>query len=350
MDPVTAISIAQFAISTYSMLSTRGGGDPLDTIVGMLTEINNKLNVISDKLDILYDAVVVLPDRIEYKRRTNDLISVANRMPVIFRNLNSDIKKYGDQRGRREFKNKNEVELTGYLNVLRLSSGLLRTEIDPLTISLLAGACQNDFELCRVLQVDPDYIRNEQLNYLTYFKRALWDDNKSLEKKITTSMVEINNIIDEKFINKISKRMIHSASPNTISRHNRDKIEYFSYSYNFSPLVLNPIEKQIFNRLNSMGYVNLRYFNYKLSGYDTQQIYSIPSNSTLPIIDTLKIFDLYHHGGLVNSNESVFLKYRDKRLKENQLAFEMNRVALIAFCSADVTAQETVKHINNRII
>jgi hypothetical protein len=345
MDPVTAIAIAQFAISTYSMLSSRGGGDPLDAIVGMLMEINNKLNVINDKLDIIYDAVVALPDKIEYKRRTNDLISVANRMPVIFRNLNSDIKKYGEEKGRREFKEKNNLELSGYLNVLRLSSGLLRTEIDPLTISLLAGACQNDFELCRVLQVDPDYIRNEQLEYLTYFKRALWTDNNSLEKKIENSITAMKAAIDEKFINEW--RFLATNHHTGMMQLREHKIRVYSSTY--SSLDISKSEKQITNTLASMGYFDLPYFNHQLTGYESKELPAIPNNTSIPVINTHRFVDFYGTSGGQN-NEHVFEEYKGKRLKENQIAFKMNRVALTAFCSANITAYETVKHINNRIL
>jgi hypothetical protein len=346
MDPVTAISIAQFAISTYGMLSSRGGGDPLDAIVGMLIEINNKLNVINDKLDIIYDAVVVLPDRIEYKRRTNDLISVANRMPVIFRNLNSDIEKYGEQRGRLEFKEKNKLELSGYLNVLRLSSGLLRTEIDPLTISLLASACQNDYELCRVLQVDPDYIKNEQLEYLTYFKRALWTDNNSLEKKIENSVSLMKAAIDEKFINEWRFLATNPNNGGTIQlRDHKIKL----YSSTFSPLDISKSEKQVTNTLMSMGYFDLPYFNHQLTGYESKELSKIPNNNSIPVINTHRFADFYG-GSFGSNNEHVFEKYKGTRLKENQIAFKINRVSLIACCSANITAHETVKHINNRIL
>lgn len=344
MDPVTAITIAQFAISTYSMLSSRGSGDPLDAIVGMLIEINSKLNVINDKLDIIYDAVVSLPDKIEYKRRTNDLISVANRMPVIFKNLNSDIKEYGEERGKREFKKKNEFELRGYLNVIRLSSAVLKTEIDPLTVSLLAGACQNDFELCRILQVDEDYIKNEQLDYLTYFKRALWTDNNSLEKKIETSMKAMKAAIDEKFINDWT--FLYIPHLNTSIQLKEHKINLYTSS--FAPLDISKSEKQITYSLASMGYLDLLYFNHQLTSYKSEQLSTIPSNSSIPVIKTGRFVD--YANGASNNNEHVFEKYKSTRLKDNQITFKMNRIALIAFCSANATAQETVKHINTRVL
>jgi hypothetical protein len=344
MEPVTAIAIAQFAISTYSMLSSRGGGEPLDAIVGMLIEINNKLNVINDKLDIIYDAVVLLPDKIEYKRRTNDLISVANRMPVIFKNLSSDIKEYGEVRGKLEFKKKNEFELRGYLNVIRLSSAVLKTEIDPLTISLLASACQNDFELCRMLQVDEDYIRNEQLDYLTYFKRALWTDHNSLEKKLETSMTAMKAAIDEKFIN--DWQFLYISHLNTSIQRREHKISLYTSS--FAPLDISKTEKQITYALASMGYINLPYFNHQLTGYKSEQLSTVPNNSSIPVIKTQRFVDFA--GGASNNNEQVFENYKTTRLNENQFTFKMNRVALIAFCSANVTVHETVKHINNRVL
>jgi hypothetical protein len=351
MDPITIMAIASFAYSVYSS-SKRGSGDPMDAIVGMLVEINKKLSIINDKLDVIYGSIVNMPDKIEYKRRVNDLISVANRIPVLYENLKSDIDQYGSTlKGKIEFKRKNEVEIRNYLDTIRLSFQVLKSENDILTIALLANACQIDYELSNLINLDTNYVKSEQKVYLKYLKNAVWEDLNGLESRIKQSNDKLDSVIAGSFL--IDWRFHVCTSPRAheeIAEYKNERL-FTYYLPVFKPLILTPSQNVISNNLAELGYLDIKYFNNELNAYGEKVIPKIPDNYTSPITIIKKEISFDHKNNpRLSNNEYLNNKSIVKYIEENQATFENEQNNLIALSSAHNLAVNTIKHINFRVI
>ena len=337
MDPVTGVAIAQFAFSAYGMFSKRSSGDPIDALVAMLVEINKKLNIINEKIDVIYSEVVKLPDKIEYKRRLNDIISVSNRIPLLYKNLQDDIKK-DRAKGKNEFIKKNEADIKSYLNVLRLSVAVLKSEYDTLTISLISNACQIDYELCKLINLDNEYVKNEQEEYLRYIKQAIWLNDNNVEDIIEKAKNNIRAVSEERFIHHYLHFDVSQGYP-------RQVFTLTMYYPEFETLSPNTQDQKLITHLNTVGYFDSLMINRSLTDYVTQSIDQIPANNTYKVIKTSTYFD----GGRFTTNKNDIVKYKNDRLNTNKSTYSNNQTLLMATCSCHYLALETVKHINTRI-
>ncbi|WP_034761646.1 hypothetical protein [Chryseobacterium gregarium] len=350
MEPVTAIAIASFVYSLYSSFSKRASGDPIDAMVAMLVEMNKKLSIINDKLDIIYDTVVQLPDKVEYTRRINDLIVVSSRMPVLYNKLQADIAtNKSDVKGKAEFIRKNSQDVNSYLSDIRKSMQVLKKETDILTIAMLCNAAQNDFELCKLINVSPQDIKIEQTEYLKYLKSAIWTDPACLDIQLAGSTTTIESIRSDSFIADWRfKVCIQEAAHEDPAQYNNER-RLNMHKPKFNPIVFDNEKKTILNNLSLLGYIDTEIFS-QLSSYEPSTVTSIPSGYDKNVFvlkktirfknqDKPRITDIEH------INNAVINNYINA--KASLYSSEQNN--LLALSSVHNLAISTIKYINFRI-
>lgn len=171
IDPVTAMTVAQFAFSAYQTMQG-GAKDPLDAIVGMFLAMNEKLDVIKGQLDFIYKEMLRIPKETVYLMHLSQMVGVFEQLPVVYKQYNL--------MGKRKFIGEKKDTINDHLTSIQRAFNNLKSSFDPVTVSYIVICSRVDFELSKLIDKEEREFIPQMEAYLNYFKNALWLNHDNL--------------------------------------------------------------------------------------------------------------------------------------------------------------------------
>lgn len=256
MDPGTAISLAKFAYDTLNR--PQNPGNPFDSIIEMLTSINEELVVINKKADLILSKLEQLDEKVEFQASYNVLKSAFKKCESIFADFKSDINDLGEEQGKEKFKNDYSDLVKDYLKDIWDASTIVMQLHDPISSNYICLVSQMDYELSMLIDWDNDYLKNQHRQYLTYYKEQISDNENMLKtrfEKIKSKIIGILELVhyEKKIINyKHVRKHVNAPFPP------RDSQDIFFLK--FKPIIeikeITNQEKEYYNFLFMEGYID----------------------------------------------------------------------------------------------
>ncbi|WP_299105991.1 hypothetical protein [uncultured Tenacibaculum sp.] len=193
MESSTILNIASFSINMINKPS----GNPMDAVVQMLNSINSKINILNEKMDLIINEITTVDDRVETKRRVNDLIAVYEQSRIYLNNYNDYIENY--KYGRKKFIEDHKFSINQHLQDITNSFNVLKSNHEPYIISQICLSIILYSNLSHLVDTNNIKVKNQFDAFLKYLKQVLYTSGSSIEKIINRLENEVNELLTEEW-------------------------------------------------------------------------------------------------------------------------------------------------------